>query len=58
MLSESETRKARSRIIAAVEKKWVLHTRLRVHAYMWVPGRVGMCMRMRTCSLAYPAINA
>ena len=25
---------------------------------VWVPGCVGVCMRLRTCSLVYPACNA
>jgi hypothetical protein len=29
-----------------------------VCACVWVPGRVGMCMRVRTCGLAYPAYNS
>jgi hypothetical protein len=29
-----------------------------VRACMWVPGRVGVCMRMHACSLVNPARNA
>jgi hypothetical protein len=31
---------------------------MRVRACMWVPGRVGVCMCISTCSLANPARNA
>jgi hypothetical protein len=27
-------------------------------AWVWVPGRLGVCMRVHACSLAYPACNA
>jgi hypothetical protein len=53
---------ARSRIVVAVEKQSVLLIGLCVHAcvracVLQVPGRVGVCMRVRACSLAYPASN-
>ena len=54
--------------IVAVEKQQVLHISVCVRASVgacvcayvcgWLPGRVGVCMHMRACSLAYPACNA
>jgi hypothetical protein len=37
-----------------------LHTclRVRAHGHVCVPWHVGMCMRVRASSLAYPACNA
>ena len=26
-------------------------------ALVWVPGRLGVCMRVRACSLAFPSFN-
>jgi hypothetical protein len=46
--------------IVAVEKQQVLFVGLCVHrcACMWVPGRMGVCMRASACNLANPARNA
>ena len=52
---------ARSRIIVAVEKqKKNTYSCVCVcpHAREHVPGRVGVCMSVHACSLAYPACNA
>jgi hypothetical protein len=48
---------ARSWIIAAVEKQDVLLI-LCVRACMWVPVRVGVCIRVRAYSTANPTCNA
>jgi hypothetical protein len=37
---------------------WSVCSCLRVRACLWVPGRVGVCMRTHTHSLANPARNA
>jgi hypothetical protein len=46
--------------IVAVEKQYVLHIGLcvRMLACIWVPGHLGVCMRIRAYSLANPARNA
>ena len=31
---------------------------MRVYAYVWVPGLLGLCKRLFACSLAYRAFNA
>jgi hypothetical protein len=46
----------RSQIIVAEKMQNVLH--ISVHACVWMPGFVGVCMSVRVCSLAYPACNA
>ena len=44
---------ARSQIVFAI-----LLIGLCAHACMWVRGRVGVCTRIRACSLANPSYNA
>jgi hypothetical protein len=36
----------------------VARARERARVYVRVPGNLGVCMRVRACSLAYPAYNS
>ena len=48
----------RALIIVAVENQYYLLICVCVRACMWITWRAGVCMRIRACSLAYPACNA
>ena len=57
MYVQSNT-EALSRIIVAVEKqKYYIFLCLCARSCVRVFGRVGVCMRVRACSLAFPACN-
>jgi hypothetical protein len=38
--------------------KYYICVCMHARAFVCVPGRVGMCMRVSSCSLAYPACNS
>ena len=48
----------RSRFIVAVEKKYILRICVCVCVCIRASGRVGVCMRVRACSVAYPACDS
>jgi hypothetical protein len=53
-------RRVRLSLLPCKSNKRYLLVCLCVHALrcLWVPGRVGVCMRVGACSLAFPASNA
>jgi hypothetical protein len=56
-MSEQRDTQARSRFIVAVRKQYYLLACvcMLARARMWVPRRVGVCMRISACSPANPA---